>query len=80
MTKKLYRSREHKVFGGVCGGIAEHFDIDPVLARFGFVLLTLAAHLWGGVLIYILMWIMIPLREGKMEPKQEKGAHDAETV
>lgn len=35
MTKRLYKSRNDKMLGGVCGGIAEYFDIDPTLVRLG---------------------------------------------
>ncbi len=60
MAKKLYRSRNQKMVGGVAGGIAEYFDIDPVLVRAGFVLSVLG---WGGgILLYIILWIIIPFR------------------
>jgi phage shock protein C len=54
--KKFYRSRTDKVVAGVCGGLAEYFDIDPVLVRLLFVVLTIAAG--GGVLAYIILWII----------------------
>ena len=38
MSKRLYRSNENKMLAGVCGGIAEYFDIDPTLVRLGWVL------------------------------------------
>jgi len=62
MTKRLYRSETDKILGGVCGGIGEYFDIDPVLVRIIVVLLGLGT---GGVAIvaYIVSWIIIPLRE-----------------
>ncbi|MCL2682752.1 MAG: PspC domain-containing protein [Bacteroidales bacterium] len=56
--KTLRRSTENRIIGGVCGGIAEYFDLDPVLIRLAFVLL---AFLGGsGILIYIIAWIVIP--------------------
>ena len=57
-TDKLYRSRIDKTIGGVCGGLADYFDIDVVLIRVIFVLLLLFGG--GGFLIYIIMWIIIP--------------------
>jgi phage shock protein C len=54
--KKFYRSRTDKVVAGVCGGLAEYFDIDSVLVRLLFVVLVLAAG--GGVLAYIIFWII----------------------
>lgn len=59
--KKLYRSRSNAVLAGVCGGLGEYFDIDPVLVRALFVLITLAGG--SGVVLYIILWIIIPSRE-----------------
>ena len=56
--KELYRSTENRVIAGVCGGIAERFDSDPLLIRLLF-LFTIAA---GGVsvAVYLILWIIIP--------------------
>ena len=56
--KKLYRSVENRMLGGVCGGLGEYFDIDPTLIR----LLTVAFVLAGGsgLIGYIIGWIIIP--------------------
>ena len=43
--KRLYRSRENRVLCGVCGGIAEYFNVDPVLIRLGMVLFICASSL-----------------------------------
>jgi len=59
--KKLYRSRKHRVIGGVCGGIAEYFEIDPVLIRLIWVILVIFGGM--GVLAYIIAWIIIPNRD-----------------
>ena len=56
--KRLYRSRKKVMLGGVCGGLAEYLDIDPVIVRLGVVLLLFAGG--AGLLIYILAWIIIP--------------------
>jgi phage shock protein PspC (stress-responsive transcriptional regulator) len=58
MKKKLYRSRTDRVLGGVCTGLADHFNVDPVLVRVIFI----AAALGGGfgVLAYIIFWIVTP--------------------
>jgi len=53
-AKKLKRSSSNKVIGGVCAGIAEYFDIDPVLVR----ILFFASGI--GILPYIIMMIIIP--------------------
>ncbi len=60
MNKRLYRSQQNKVFGGVCGGLGEYFEIDPVLVRIIAVLLVLAPGI--GLLAYIIGWVIIPLR------------------
>ncbi len=58
MDKKLYRSRDNKVISGVCGGIAEYFDVDATLIR----LLWAVTVLLGGtgIIAYILCIIIIP--------------------
>ena len=58
MKKKLYRSKKDCVIGGVCGGIAEYFDVDPTLIR----LLAVFVFFLGGsgIIAYIIGWIIIP--------------------
>ncbi len=56
--KKLYRTVDDKVIAGVAGGLAEYFDVDVVIFRLLFVLLVLFGG--GGLLAYIVMWIVIP--------------------
>jgi len=63
--KKLYRSRKERVIAGVAGGLGEYLDIDPILIRIGFVLLTLINGV--GILLYIVSIILIPLK-----PEEEK--------
>jgi len=55
---RLYRSVEHRVIGGVAGGLAEYFDIDPVIVRLVFVIVALAGG--GGLLVYLILWIVLP--------------------
>jgi len=55
--KRLYRSGKDKILGGVCGGIAEYFDVDPTLVRLIWILLALNG---SGVLAYILAWLVMP--------------------
>ena len=58
MKKKLYRSSKDCMIGGVCGGIAEYFDIDSTLVRLLAVLVVLLGG--AGVIAYIIAWIIIP--------------------
>lgn len=57
-TQRLYRSRINKVFAGVCGGMAEYFDVDPVIIRIIFVLLVFFGG--SGIFLYIAAIIIIP--------------------
>ena len=57
--KKLYRSSD-RVLAGVCGGIAEYFDVDPTLIRVIYLVLSLFSAAFPGVLLYIILMIMIP--------------------
>jgi len=82
MKKKLYRSKKDCVIGGVCGGIAEYFDVDPTLIR---LLAVLVFFLGGsGIIAYIIGWIIIPQNpngntkdnsenKGKIEGKTKKA-------
>src|ERR1035438_8316672 len=56
--KRLYRSTTDKKIGGVCGGLAEYFDMDPLLIRLLFVILVIVAG--GGFLLYVILWIITP--------------------
>ena len=84
--KKLYRSRDDRWLVGVCGGIGEYFDIDPTVIRIVFVL---AAFIFGGGLwIYIILWIIMPLNPddfltvesapAEESPPEETPADEAE--
>jgi len=64
MHKRLYRSPTDKVIGGVCGGLGDYFDIDPVLIRIITVLLVIGYGV--GLLAYIIAWIIVPKREDEM--------------
>ncbi len=57
--KKLYRS-ENSIIAGVCGGIAEYFTLDPTLVRAGYALLSLFSAAFPGLLIYLVLWIIMP--------------------
>lgn len=74
-TERLYRSKTNKVIGGVSGGLADYFDIDVVLIRVVFVLLALFGG--GGVLIYIVMWIVIPAQNRYFNSTQKPAFGDA---
>ncbi|HBY99858.1 MAG TPA: hypothetical protein DEO84_00930 [candidate division Zixibacteria bacterium] len=58
MAEKLFRSRTQRMIAGVCGGLAEYFDIDPTLVRLIAVALTLAGG--SGILAYFIFWLVVP--------------------
>ncbi len=56
--KKVYRSKNSRIIGGVCGGIAEYLETDPTLIR---IIWVLGSLLWGaGIFAYLILWIIIP--------------------
>jgi phage shock protein PspC (stress-responsive transcriptional regulator) len=59
-TMGLYRSRNHKIIAGVCGGIADWLDWDPTAVRVAYVILSLASVVFPGTLAYIVLWILMP--------------------
>jgi len=65
MERKLARSRTNSRIAGVCGGLAEYLDVDPTLIRLIFILLLIyAGH---GVLLYFILWLLMPLKEGAVQ-------------
>lgn len=58
MQPRLTRSTTESMIAGVCGGLAEYFNIDPVIVRLIFVLVTLTSGL--GIPVYFLLWIIMP--------------------
>ena len=61
MKKKLYKSATNKKIAGVCGGIAEYFDVDATFIRLSWVLITLIYGI--GILFYIICCIVIPVND-----------------
>ncbi len=59
MTQRLYRS-EDRLIGGVCSGIAEYFKMDPTMVRLGYVLLSVLSAAFPGLLVYVIMWLVVP--------------------
>ncbi|MBN1231048.1 MAG: PspC domain-containing protein [Anaerolineales bacterium] len=57
-TKKLYRSREDRMIGGVCGGLGDFLGIDATIVRLLFLLVFFAGG--SGLLVYIIMLIVVP--------------------
>ncbi len=60
--KKLYRSRTNKVFAGVCGGLGEYFNTDPIFVRLMWLTIVICTGIFPGVIVYILAIFIVPLR------------------
>ena len=60
--RRLYRSRDERVIGGVCGGLAEYFGIDPLIVRIITVGLVFAGG--AGFLAYLAAWLLVPDADG----------------
>lgn len=58
--KRLYRSRTNKVFGGVCGGLGEYWEIDPVVVRL-IVALGIFFTFCAGLIAYFIACLIIPV-------------------
>ncbi|HEY9086931.1 MAG TPA: PspC domain-containing protein [Anaerolineaceae bacterium] len=71
MQTKLYRSRSNSVIAGVCGGLGDYLGIDPVLVRIFFLLFVFAGG--AGPLIYLLLWLIIPLEDSTYSPNDLGG-------
>ena len=59
----LRRSVVNRQIAGVCGGLAEYFGLDSTLVRVGYVLLSILSAAFPGILVYIILWVLIPQRE-----------------
>ena len=59
-TRRLTRSRRHKMIAGVCGGLADYFDLDPTVVRVAYVLLSIASVAFPGILAYIVLMFVMP--------------------
>lgn len=70
----LTRSINDRMIGGVCGGIAEYFNLDPSLVRVGWVLLTFFSGFFLGVIAYVVLMVVVP------EQKHEAGQPAAPTT
>lgn len=62
-TRRLRRSVSDRWLGGVCGGLAEYFGIDSTAVRVAYVLLSILSVAFPGILVYLILWLLIPERE-----------------
>ena len=67
MAKKLTRSTSDRWVAGICGGIGEYLEIDPNVIRVLWVIITVLTGFIAGIIIYILLWIILP-EQGQARP------------
>jgi phage shock protein C len=58
--RRLARSARYKMIAGVCGGIAEYFDLDPTIVRIGYVLVSILSVAFPGILAYLVLMFVMP--------------------
>ena len=61
--KKLTRSREHNIIAGVMGGVADYLGWSPFKIRLLFVIVSCASVAVPGILIYLIMWFLMPMAD-----------------
>jgi len=59
-NKRLYRSKNNRVIAGIFGGLGEYFDVDPVLLRLIWVLVTVFSGFFPGIIVYLLAIFLVP--------------------
>jgi phage shock protein PspC (stress-responsive transcriptional regulator) len=73
MYKQLYRSNDNKVIAGVCGGMAEYFNVDPIIVRLCWVIAGLTG---AGILAYIIAIFFMPLNPDTFRNYESKANQD----
>ena len=58
--RRLTRSSRHKMIAGVCGGLAEYFQLDPTLVRVAYVVISIISAGFPGILAYIILMFVMP--------------------
>jgi phage shock protein PspC (stress-responsive transcriptional regulator) len=69
--KRLFRDPDDKILGGVCSGIANYFDLDPIWIRGAFAVSFFAFG--SGALLYLVLWVIMPLAKTTAEKLQMRG-------
>lgn len=62
MSRSLRRSSQHRMIAGVIGGLAEFFGLDPTVLRVVYVVGSILSVAFPGILVYALLWIVVPQR------------------
>ncbi len=67
--KRLYKSKENKIFSGVIGGIGEYFNVDPVILRIIWVVAVVFTALFPGIIVYLIAVFIIPQKPQEIANK-----------
>ena len=59
-SRRLNRSREHRVIAGVCGGIADFLGWNPTMVRVLYVVGSILSAAFPGLLVYLILWVVMP--------------------
>ena len=68
--KRLKRDKQSKIIGGVCSGLAEYFEVDPIIPRLIFIVGAFSPYPF--ILMYIIMWIMTPYEKVEIKNFQNE--------
>jgi phage shock protein PspC (stress-responsive transcriptional regulator) len=68
VSRPLRRSTTDRVIAGVVGGLAGYFGVDPTLLRVVYVVGSVVSAAFPGILVYILLWLLIPEGEDRAGP------------
>ena len=66
--RPLYRSRRHRMIAGVCGGFARWLGWSPTTFRVLYVLVSVLSAAFPGILVYLILWLVMPLEPPSSEP------------
>lgn len=61
--KRLYRSKENRVFAGIIGGLGEYFDVDPVALRLAYILIAVFTGFIPGLIAYVIAIFVVPEKQ-----------------
>lgn len=60
VKKRLTRPRDGQWIAGVCAGLARYFELDPVVVRAAYVVVSVLSAAFPGILLYLLLWLIMP--------------------
>lgn len=58
--KRLYRSKTNRIFAGICGGLGEYMNVDPVMLRLIWTLIVIFTGIFPGVIAYFIAIFIVP--------------------